>query len=189
MAILPIALGFPAVLLPAHIALLELIIDPACTTVFEAEPEDDDVMKRPPRNLTKRLFDRSTVLFSLVQGISVLAVVFSVFIATHFVGHDASDARSVAFAALVVMDLMLIFTNVSWSKGFIRILFTPNRALWQVVGATVAAFFLIYYIPFLRALFHVSALHAPDFLIIFLAAAVTVVWFEVLKRVKMKWFV
>jgi P-type Ca2+ transporter type 2C len=188
MAIMPIALGFPAVLLPAHIAFLELIIDPACTTVFEAEPEDDDVMKRPPRDLTKRLFDRSTLLFSLIQGVSVLVVVFGVYIAVRMFSHDAANARSVAFASLVVLDLMLILSNVSWSKGLVKILITPNRALWQVFGGAVSALILINYIPFLRSLFHLTQMHATDFLIILIAGVTMVVWFELLKLAKKRYF-
>jgi Ca2+-transporting ATPase len=188
MAILPIAFGFPAVLLPAHIAFLELIIDPACTTVFEAEPEDEDVMKRPPRDLTKRLFDRSTTVFSVIQGISVLVVVFGVFIAARMLSHDAADARSVAFTLLVIMDLLLILSNVSWSKGLLKILITPNRALWQVSGAAVAALILINYIPFLRTLFHLTRMHSIDFLVILLAGVTMVVWFELLKLAKKRYF-
>ena len=50
MAVLPVLLALPPVLLPLHIALIELIVDPACSLAFESEPEDADVMDRPPRD-------------------------------------------------------------------------------------------------------------------------------------------
>ncbi len=59
-------------LLPAHIAFLELIIDPACSVVFEAEKDEKNIMQRPPRNLKDKLFDRKNLIRSLFQGLSVL---------------------------------------------------------------------------------------------------------------------
>ena len=61
LAVLPVLLGWPLILLPVHIVFLELIIDPACSIVFESEPEDRNVMRRPPRPFGEPLFDRRTV--------------------------------------------------------------------------------------------------------------------------------
>ena len=55
-------------LLPVHVVFLELIIDPACSIAFEAEPEEANVMNRPPRDPQRPLFDRRTLLLSLLQG-------------------------------------------------------------------------------------------------------------------------
>ena len=74
-----VLLGWPLILLPVHIVFLELIIDPACSIVFEAEPEEADVMRRPPRRRGQPLFSRSVLTISLLQGASVLLVVLAVF--------------------------------------------------------------------------------------------------------------
>jgi Ca2+-transporting ATPase len=58
MSLIPVLLNWPLVLLPVHVVFLELIIDPACSVVFEAESEEADVMSRPPRNPQERLFSR-----------------------------------------------------------------------------------------------------------------------------------
>jgi magnesium-transporting ATPase (P-type) len=134
------------------------------------------------------LFDTPTILFCLTQGLSILVVVFSVFIATRMYSQDASVAPSVAFVSLVVMDLMLILSNVSWSKGLITILIHPNRALLQVFGATIAGLILINYVPPLRSLFHFTRMHIIDYFIIMLAGVMMVVWFETLKLVKKRYF-
>ncbi len=80
MSILPLLFDMPIVLLPAHIAFLELIIDPACSIVFESIKEDKDIMKRPPRNLRYPMFNSKTILISLIQGLGVLIATFILFI-------------------------------------------------------------------------------------------------------------
>lgn len=58
LAILPLMLGMPMFLAPAHIAFLEMIIDPVCSLVFEAEPEEQGLMRRPPRDPAQPLLSR-----------------------------------------------------------------------------------------------------------------------------------
>jgi Ca2+-transporting ATPase len=79
LSLVPVLLKWPLVLLPVHIVFLELIIDPVCSVVFEAEREEADIMDRPPRNPKEPLFGRKTILISLLQGLSVLAVTLGVF--------------------------------------------------------------------------------------------------------------
>ena len=181
MALLPILLKFPPVLLPAHIAFLELIIDPACSIVFEGEPEESNIMTRPPRNLKTPIFDKKTLVVSSLQGLSVLMIVFIVFLVTIVLGKGEFEARSLSFATLVFTNLMLIITNLSWSKSFIQILKNGNFALKWVIAGTLVSLVLVLYLPFLRSLFHFSLLHPTDILITLVAGIVSIAWFEVLK--------
>jgi Ca2+-transporting ATPase len=175
-------LNLPIVLLPAHIAFLELIIDPACSTVFEACREEDNIMNRPPRKLTESLFNKKAFFYSLLQGLSVLVVVLAVFIFALHLNKGEAEARSLAFTTLVFANIMLIITNLSWSKSFIQILFMKNKALWLMVAGVLIALLLIIYLPFLRKLFHFSVLSWEDLLIAFLSAVVSLVWFEGMKQ-------
>lgn len=61
LALFPILFNLPLILLPAHIAFLELIIDPACSVVFEAEKEEKNIMQRPPRNLKEKFFGKKNL--------------------------------------------------------------------------------------------------------------------------------
>ena len=77
LALLPLLLDWPLVLTPVHIVFLELIIDPACSIAFEAEPEEADVMARPPRNPNAPLFRMGQIVFSLFAGfISLMAILW-----------------------------------------------------------------------------------------------------------------
>ncbi len=137
LAVFPILFNLPLVLLPAHIAFLELIIDPACSTVFEAEPEEKNIMNRPPRNLQERMFGRKNLALSLVQGTSMLAGVIAVFLYALHVGKGEVDARTLTFATLVISNLTLIVANLSWSQSIIKTLFSDNKALRYVVGGAL----------------------------------------------------
>ena len=91
MSLLPVLFNWPLVLLPVHIVFLELIIDPACSVVFEAEKEEANVMNRPPRRLEEPLFNRKTIIFSLLQGLSVLVIVAAVFVIAMLRGQGEQD--------------------------------------------------------------------------------------------------
>lgn len=184
LALFPILFNLPLVLLPAHIAFLELIIDPACSTVFEAEPEEKNIMQRPPRDLREKLFGKKNVLGSLLQGTSVLFVVIFVFLLALKLGKSDMEARSLTFATLVIANLTLIIAGLSWEKSLIRI--NPeNKALWLVIAGALVSLVLVLNIPVLRTMFHFSVLHLNDLLIVFLAGVSSVLWFRILNiRVK-----
>jgi Ca2+-transporting ATPase len=175
---------WPLILEPVHVAFLELIIDPACSIVFEAEEEEPDVMRRPPRAATERLFNRPMVVMSLLQGFGVLAIVLGIFAAALRTGHDAADARTLTFATLVMANVALIATNRSWSKTIVAILRTPNPAMWWVSGGALLFLSLALYVPFLKALFHFSTLHPVDLALCVGAGLLSTAWFEGLKALQ-----
>ena len=76
LSILPIIFGMPLVLAPIHIVFLELIIDPACSIVFEAEAEKADCMQNPPRSLKDPLISSEHLILSLLQGSFASLAVF-----------------------------------------------------------------------------------------------------------------
>jgi Ca2+-transporting ATPase len=180
MALVPIVSRTQLVLLPEHIAFLELIIDPACSTVYEAQPEEGDVMRRPPRSLGSRLFGRRALATSLVQGLSVLAVVAFIFLFALRAGKGEEEARTLTFATLVIANLALIAANLSWSSGPAGALSSENRALWLVGAGAVASLLAVLYVPALREAFHFSVLHPDDLAAVVLAGLASVAWFWLL---------
>ncbi len=181
MSLLPVLFGWPIMLFPAHIAFLELIIDPVCSVVFEAEPEEKDVMKRPPRKIDEPVFDRRTILFSILQGFVVLLVVLAVYRIAPMLGESEAQARALAFTTLVIANLGLVFTNRSWSRTIVEMLRTPNRALFGVSAAALLFLGLALYVPFLASIFRFGQLHPIDLVICLIASVVSILWFEALK--------
>lgn len=181
MSLLPVIMGWPLALMPVHIAFLELIIDPACSVVFEAEAEEKNVMSRPPRDPEKPLFSRRATALALLQGLSVLIIVAFVFYRSLQAGLGDHEARAMAFTTLVVANLCLILTNRSWSGTILETLRTPNPALWIVFGGTLLLLGMGLYMPFIRDIFHFAFLHPDDLALCLVAGALSILWFEALK--------
>jgi Ca2+-transporting ATPase len=181
MSLIPVLLQWPLVLMPVQVVFLELIIDPACSVVFEAEPEEAGVMSRPPRDPRKPLFSRSTISLSLLQGLSVLIIVLAVYAVSLYRGQGEMEARALTFTTLIVANLGLILTNRSWSRTILETLNSPNAALWWVIGGALVFLGAVLYIPFLRDLFGFAFLHFIDLAICFMAGIASILWFEGLK--------
>ena len=184
MALLPLLFGLPLVLAPVHIVFLELVIDPACSTVFEAEPEEQGSMNRPPRRPDAPLFSLRTLFLSLLQGATVFLAVAAVYAITLHRGQGTDEARALTFSTLVIGNLWLILVNRSWSGTLLASLRTPNAALWWVIGGTLGFLAFVLYVPGLRELFGFTYLHANDVLLAFAAGATGVAWFEIFKWAK-----
>lgn len=184
MSILPLFFDLPVVLLPAHIAFLELIIDPACSVVFEAEKEDRDIMKRPPRSIRQPMFNLKTVSISLLQGLGVLIAIFVLFIFAIKTGRSEMEARSFAFVSLVLSNLLLIVINLSWRKNIHKILLSANKILLYIFFGALVCLFGVLYMPFFTDLFHLGPLYLKDFILILAVVLISLTWFEVLKLFK-----
>jgi len=181
LSLLPVLFGWPLILLPMHIVFLELIIDPACSIVFEAESEEKDIMNRRPRNPKEPLFSMKTIGLSILQGLSVLVIVLAVFAISMKRGQGELDARALTVTTLIIANLGLIFVNRSWSRTFFSTLSAPNPALWWVTAGTAAGLCCILYVPFLRNLFHFAFLHPFDVVICLAAGLLSILWFEMMK--------
>ena len=129
LALLPLLFGLPILFGPIHIAFLEMVIDPVCSLVFEAETEEDDVMRRPPRAPDEPLFSRALVAWSLLQGALAFALVAAIYVIALRSGMPVPEVRALAFFSLVVVIVSLILVNRSFSASLLTALRRPNRTL------------------------------------------------------------
>jgi P-type Ca2+ transporter type 2C len=173
--------NWPLLFMPIHIAFLHLIIDPACSIVYEVEPAEADAMNRPPRDPKEPLFSKRVLLLSTLQGLSVLAMLLTIFGVCLARGQGELDARTLAFTTLIIANLGLMMTNRSWTSTIGKIHRAPNAALWWVTGGTAVFLGLVLTIPFLREIFRFSVIHPLDVVICVSAGLSSVVWFELFK--------
>ncbi len=137
LALLPLLFGLPILLGPIHIALLELVIDPVCALVFEAERDEKNIMRRPPRSPAEPLFSFSMVAWSVFQGIVAFAMLATLFVLeTNFAMHD-SELRALMFFALVAEVLALILVNRTFSASLGQAMLRHNVALRYVFAAVL----------------------------------------------------
>lgn len=182
LALFPILFELPLILLPAHIAFLELIIDPACSTVFESGPEEKNIMKRKPRNLNEKLFGKESIIYGLLQGLSVLAVVITVFLYSLYGGKGENEARTLTFVTLVIANITLILANLSKEHSIIKTINMENKALIMLLSGALLSLLAVLYVPVLQGLFHFSILHIDDIAVTLLAGIFSVLWISILDR-------
>jgi Ca2+-transporting ATPase len=187
LALLPVLLGWPLVLFPVHIVFLELIIDPACSMAFEAEPGDPGLMRRPPRRAGASLFDGRLVTLSLLQGAGLLAATLVCF--RLGLAHTGSEnsGRTLAFTTLIAGNVSLILVNRSWRRSVLATLLKRNVAAWAVVVGATLVLLLAFWVPFLHALFKFGPASADDLAIAAAAGVLSLAWFEVLKLFRTRW--
>jgi len=183
LALLPLIFGLPIIFSPIHIAFLEMVIDPVCTLVFEAETEEKDIMSRPPRDPEEKLLPRRLMLWGVLQGIMAFGLVAAIFVLAFRRGMPENETRALAFFSLVTAIIALIFVTRSFSSSLWRALFSPNRALkFVLLGVTVMLALTLMW-PFASELFRFGPLHGDD-LVLTVAAGVAVLGvLELLKAV------
>jgi len=179
LSVLPVLLGWPMVLHPIHVAFLELVIDPACSIAFEVEPEEPGIMTRPPRAKDAPLFDRRVVVLSVLQGLSVLAACFTLFLVSR--GSGVEHARTVAFTSLMSGNVALILVNRSWSATILS-----RRARWNPVAFLVSAgalgvLFFVVSVPAVRPYFAFDALPPWELALALASGFLSLSWFEIWK--------
>ena len=186
MSLLPILLGLPVLLHPVHIVFLELIIDPACSVVFEREEEDANIMRRNPRAPGEKLFGRSILLFALAQGVVILLANLLLYRVALSSGIAEHEATTMTFVTLILSNIGLILSNRSWSRSVFGILRTRNNIFWIILGGAVFFLGLVIYVPFLQDMFHFAPVGPLNMLISMGASLVCVGWFEAMKLIALR---
>jgi Ca2+-transporting ATPase len=187
LSLIPILLlDFPLILWPVHIVFLELIIDPACSMIFEAEKEEKNVMDRPPRNIHEKFFGFNKIFISCMQGVGILAFVMGIYLYSYFTGHSEGQIRAMSFLTLIVANISIILSNRSWSRNIFELLITRNKASSWVIGSAILFMILIMNIPFFLKLFQFEKIGFLDTFICIITGLLTIAWFEVYKVIKIR---
>lgn len=151
LAVLPLLFGWPPLMLPAHVVLTELVIDPVCSLAFEGAPEERGAMQRPPRRGHAELVGWPMLLRAAWQGAVVLAAVIAVYAVALRTG-SADAARAQAMIALTVGNLGLVWLNATQGLGWRAVFGRAYRAFWVVAAIASAVLAATLAVPGLRAL-------------------------------------
>lgn len=184
LALLPLLFGFPLILTPVHIAFLEMVIDPACSIVFEAEPDENDLMQRPPRNRDSSILSLRMAGWSLIQGLLALAAVAGVFARGIAQQLPEDELRALVFVSLVLINASLILVNRSFSDSILAALGRRNVSLWILLSGVAAILALTLTWQPAMALFRFGPLHLDD---LALSAVAGITILVILEKIKPLW--
>lgn len=144
LALIPIATGLPPLLLPMHVILLELLIDPVASLAFEGRPGGERLMSEPPRDVRATLFGPAAILKAAFGGACLLATVAALYLGSLGLGLAATDARGLAFLTLVVGNLSLALSNAHEPGVTLGRSIGPSfGAIVPIVALVLAGVFLI----------------------------------------------
>jgi Ca2+-transporting ATPase len=164
-ALLPLMMGMPLLFGPIHIALLEMVIDPVCAFVFEAEDEESDIMSRPPRAPEERLFSWPMIAWSVFQGTAAFVLLVGIYGLAIRRGADEADVRTLIFFALITAIISLILVNRSYGASLSKALLRKNAAFVVVLASITAISAAIGLLPMVSDLLQFSSLDWRDGLI------------------------
>lgn len=184
LALLPLVTGLPVVFGPIQIALLEMIIDPVCALVFEAEPEERDLMRRAPRDPRERLFSIGMVARSVAEGVVAFAVLGALYLYYANTGLAAAKLRTLVFFALVAAILALVLADRAFGTSVRGAIMRGNPALRIIVAAIAGVATLALTIPPIQHVLQFAPLAPAQILVAASSGGVLLVLFEVIKRIR-----
>lgn len=173
-------------LLPLHVVLLELIIDPTCSVVLERQPSEKNIMSRRPRNLEDNILTKGTLIKSIIQGLILFATSFG----AYYIYLDNSTpevARSMGLAIIIISNLLLVYVNSSNTdsayRSFLKL--RKDKVMWLVSLITLFGVIIILYSPLSKVL-SLSPLSFNQLGLVIIISIVSVLWYDLVKILKNK---
>lgn len=175
-------LGIPLLLLPIHIVLLELIIDPTCSIVFERQPAEEGIMRRDPRKKDAHLLEGSLVFRAVVQGMVIGIVTLLAYIYM-FQHSDPATARSFGLAVLILSNIFLVYINISSTRSVAESLWMlrKDKVMSVINGGVLLGLLAIVYFPFFNSMAGTHPMSILCFCSALLLAVLATFWWEAVK--------
>ena len=187
MSVLPVLMGSPLILLPAHIALLHLIIEPASSIAFEAEPASKDIMKIGPRSSTEALFGKGLWYSSITRGTTIFLALTVVYFLAIWRQQGENDARTLVFCTLILSNTLLIYLSRGEKISLIsKLKSKPNKAVKWITIISLVLLSMSLYLPSLRKIFHFSFLHPVDIFLCICASLLSITLSEFILKYFLK---
>lgn len=174
--------NLPPLLLPMHIMLLELIIDPTCSIVFEGEPAEANIMENPPRPPQEALLTRSLTIKVVLQGIIMFLAVFMPFHYMIDLGISSEYARSFSLITFIVANVTLVLVNRSNTELLYHLIKEKGSKVRLIVNSmALIMVFAIVYIPILNGFFRTEKIGIYPLIIAIVLGFISTGWWEIVK--------
>lgn len=180
---IPLALGwiYPHIFSPLHVILLELIMGPTCSILYENEPTEAYTMQRGPRALTSTFFKAKELMTSILQGLFITIGVLGIYQWSVYNQWNEDSTRSMVFLTLITANVVLTLVNRSFYYSLWVTLRYKNFMVSLLIGITVLLVLLLFTVPFLRSLFNFEIPAFFQLILCVLTGSLSVLWFEAIK--------
>lgn len=186
LSILPIMLGWHVLLMPVHILFLQLVIDPACSVVFEAEPLDRETMQSKPRSPLDLLFDRNVLWHGLLQGTGLIVLLAGLYMGGQAMRFSEDTLRSMIFTLLVLSSLALIYSNRSWRQSILKRGAQGNRYSHWITVMTLIFLGIVITVPTIANLFKFEPLTPMQIVLCLSLGVCSLIWLEAMKWLRLR---
>ena len=181
LALIPTLLQWPALLLPVHIVLLQLLIDPTCAVVLEAEPEAPGLMERAPRAVGDSPFALATLGYAVVQGLGIAVLLLWGHAWFNAQGASAAQSRGVVFITLVLSVMLLILAQRNVARPALWSVRSPTPWLWRITAAMLLMLAAVTGLPWLRGLMGLALPGTAGMVTVAALLALCLAWLELVR--------
>ena len=182
----PLALGwvYPNILNPIHVILLELVMGPTCSILYENEPAEDNIMQEKPRPPRTTFFNSKEIMASFFQGMMITVGALLIYQFSVEMNLGEKCTRSMVFLVLITANILLTLVNRSFQYSLFTTLKYNNPLVAVIISITILIVVLLFTIPFLRSLFDFELISFFQTLVCVAIGALSVLWIEAVKYLR-----
>ena len=183
MVFLPLALGwiYPNIFSPVHVILLELIMGPTCSIIYENEPMEKHTMIQKPRPFTTTFFKWKELITSIVQGLLITAGGLLIYQYSVHQGYTEGITRAMVFTVLISSNIFLTLVNRSFYFSMFTTMRYKNNLVPFIIGVTLFITGLLLFVDPLTRFFEFETLDVSQLSISIATGFLFVVWYEFIK--------
>ncbi len=172
-------------ILPLHVVLLELVIDPTCSVVLERQPAEENIMDRQPRDRKGKLLDAALLIKSILQGLVLFGASFGMYYSVLSGGGEAALARTMGLSIIILGNLLLVLVNSSDSNPAYKMIkkLASDKVMCLSAGGTACMLLVILFTP-LHVYLKLAPLSAGQLIRVLFTAVLAVIWYEPVKLMR-----
>ena len=172
---------YPNIFSPSHVIILELIMGPTCSIIFENEPLEKNLMFKKPRPFSTTFFNYKELTTSIIQGLSITIGALAIYQYSITLGVSENTTRTMVFMVLIVANIFLTLVNRSFYYSIFTTLKYKNNLVPLIIGLTVILSLALLYIPALTRFFEFESLSISQLGLTIAMGSVSVIWYELVK--------
>lgn len=183
---IPLALRwiYPNIFSPSHVIILELIMGPTCSIIFENEPMEKNLMIKKPRPFSTTFFNYKELTTSVIQGIIITVSALTAYQYSVSSGFSENTTRTMVFMVLIVANIFLTLVNRSFYYSIFTTLKYKNNLVPIIIGLTIILSLTLLYVPVLTRFLEFERLTISQLGTTIVIGAISVLWYEIVKGIK-----